>query len=60
MGRESARTEVSEEDGKLFDEFDLSLLFMFPFIVFASLSFFVFPLIIDSIYVSSVGSPPTV
>ena len=58
---ESASTEVSEEEGgELFDGFDLGLWIAFPFIVFASLLFFVFPFIMDSIDVSSVGPPPTV
>jgi len=57
---ESASTEVSEEGGEVFDGFDLGLWIAFPFIVFASLLFFVFPFIMDSIDVSSVGPPPTV
>ena len=42
----------------IFDGFDLGLFIAFPFMVGASLLFFVFPFIMDKIDVSSVGPPP--
>ena len=57
-GADSLMGGITAGSKGIFDGFDLGLFIAFPFMVGASLLFFVFPFIMDKIDVSSVGPPP--